>query len=334
MTLATDDSNVLIGAFSTQRPSPRILVGTGPTSLREVPLTPRSPYAFQARWFQIATHGDRIDAVGGAQGGAHGNYRWSTWTGNSERVTEQEQGFLVFGGYGSGDLTGVGYAGDSPVILGAWQSGQTGLDIATWVRTDDRWTRLPSTGTPLASTPSELVAANTITSGGDGLVLSGSVTHLDPGSVTVEPALWTSPDADGPWTRVGLPYEIPAKGSTLAEAHAATCSPHQCLISGAVGGRFTFWEVRGRTTTNTPGIPDIEVTENASVLAPISLEGKDLFVVPSKDGTTLLQRSGEKWSVTNGPQGTPISAVLLGDEIWVVTTDPQGTGTLWRSRVA
>lgn len=334
VTLTTDDTRVFIGAFSTARPHPRILVGTDPATLRDVPLTPHSPYAFEGRWFQIIARDGRIDAIAGARGGAHGNYRWTTWSGTSTGVAEQDQPFGVFGSYGAGDLAGMAYAGGSPVILGAWQSDLTGLDISTWTRTGTRWARQASTGTALGSTADELVAAHAITSGGDGLVLSGSVTTLEPGSVTVVPAAWTSPDADGPWTRVVLSYALPGKSSTLAEAHAATCTPHQCIISGAAGGHFTFWEVGGRTVTNPPGIPDIAVTENATVLAPLTIDGKDLFVVPSNDGTTLLQRSGESWSLGEGPTGTPASAILHGGEVWVVTTDAQGTGTLWRSRVA
>jgi hypothetical protein len=92
--------------------------------------------------------------------------------------------------------------------------------------------------------------------------------------------------------------------------------------------------VDDRSTTSPPGTPHVDVTENASVLAPLRLSGKDLFVVPHRDGTTLLQRSGESWFVSDGPRGTPVSAVLFGDDIWVVTTDAQGTGTLWHARVA
>ncbi|MFC7488879.1 hypothetical protein ACOCJ7_06680 [Knoellia sp. CPCC 206453] len=334
VTLAATDETVLVGAYGPARPRPHLLSGTGSGPWQDVPLTPRSPYAFEARWFQIIARDGHIDAIAGARGGAHGNYRWTTWTGTTTGVAEQEQPFGVFGSYGAGDLAGMAYAGGSPVILGAWQSERTGLDIATWTRTGARWARQPSTGTPLGSTPDELAGATAITSGGDGLVLSGSLTRLEPGSVTVEPAVWTSPDADGPWTREDLPHATPEKGSALAEAHAATCTPHQCLVTGTVGGRLFLWEVGGNTTRNPSGIPDIEVTQNASVLAPISLEGKDVFVVPSRGGSVVLQRSGETWSVGDGPRGAPVSAVLLGDEVWVVTTDAHGTGTLWRARVA
>lgn len=333
VTLAGTDGSVLVGAYGPTRPHPHLLSRTDAGTWSEVPLTPRSPYAFEGRWLQIAVHDDRIDAVAGARGGAHGNYRWTTWSGTKAGVAEQEQPFGVFGSYGAGDLVGIAYAGVSPVVLGAWQSDRTGLDIATWARTGKRWARQQSTDTPLGSTPVELVSASAITPRGGGLLLSGSVTRLAPGSVQVDPAVWTSPDGDGPWTRVDLPHVEPAKGGGLTQAHAATCTPERCLVSGVTGTRFTLWEVRVDTTTTPPGIPEVEVTENASVLAPVTLDGKDVFVAPTDGGSTVLRRSGESWTVDAGPDGTPVSAVVHGDELWVVTTDAEGTGTVWRSRV-
>lgn len=333
VTLAVDGNTVLIGAHSNQRPHPRILAGTGATALREVPLTPRSPYAFEGRWFQIISRDGDIDGIAGARGGAHGNYRWTTWSGSRDGVAEQEQPFGVFGSYGAGDLSGMAYAGGSPVVLGAWQSDRTGLDIATWSRSGARWARQQSTGTPLGSTPQELVGATAIASRGEGLALSGSVTRLAPGSVTVEPSLWTSSDGDGPWSRVDLSYTVPPKGQTLVEAQATTCSRQRCVVSGVNGGWFTFWEMTADTISTPPGIPEVELTENASVLAPVTLAGTDIFVVPTADGSTVLQRDAEAWSVGDGPSGSPVSAIVHGDELWLVTTDAQGTGTLWRSRV-
>lgn len=119
----------------------------------------------------------------------------------------------------------------------------------------------------------------------------------------------------------------------MTEAHAATCTSDQCLIGGATGGKFTLWELNATTTTQAPGIPDIEVSENAKALAPVTIAERDVFVVPSGSGSAVLQRSGQDWSTGDGPTGTPVSAVLHGDELWVVTTDAHQTGTLWRSRV-
>lgn len=336
VTIASDGPTIVIGAHTTARPHPGLVTGTDAGSLREVAITPHSPYAFEGRWFQVVSREGSIDAIAGARGGAHGNYRWTTWSGSPTAVTEQDQPFGVFGSYGAGDLSGMAYAAGSPVILGAWASESTGQDIATWTRTGTRWARVPSTGTPLASTPSELVGATAITSRRDGVLLSGSVTHLEDGTVTVTPAVWISPGPAGPWTRVDLSQTTPEGGSPLAEAQSATCTAQKCVVAGVVGERFAMWEVGETTTTEPPGIPTIRVTANASVLAPLSIGGKDVFVVPSHDGSTIARRSGGTWSLGEGPRGAPAAAVVAGAgaELWLVTTDPQGTGTLWRSRVA
>ena len=333
VTLATDGTALLIGALSDARPRARLL-SVGPSdALTDVPLAPHSPYAFEGRWTQVVTRDGRIDAIAGARGGAHGNYRWTTWSGADTGVSEQEQPFGVFGSYGAGDLAGIAYAGLSPVVLGAWQSDRTGLDIAVWTRSGDRWARQPSTGTPLGSTPEELVSATSITSRGDGVVLSGSVTHLEPGSVRVGPAIWSSPGADGPWTRTDLTFVVPTQQDAPVEAQAATCSPERCLVSGTAGGRFTLWEVGKGTVSQQAGIPDVVVTESAAVLAPVVIDDDVLVVVPSGTGSTILRRTGSQWSAGHGPEGTPVSAVVHGDELWVVTTAAGGGGTLARARI-
>ncbi len=332
VTLAVDGSTLLVGADGPGRPRPHLLSLTPSGNLSEVPLTPRSPYAFEGRWLQVITRGGHIDAIAGARGGAHGNYRWTTWSGTDADVAEQEQPFGVFGSYGAGDLAGMAYAGESPVVLGAWQSDRTGLDIALWSRSGDRWTRQRSTGTPLASTAEELVSAASISSRGDGLILSGSVTRLAPGSVGVEPAIWTSPDGDGPWTRVDFPFTEPPNSGPV-QAQAATCSRQLCLVTGTAGGRVTLWEVSGNTISQPAGIPDVVVPENADVLAPVVVGEDVLVIAPSGSGSAVLRRSGATWSVGAGPDGTPVSAAAHGDELWVVTTNAPGKGTLARARL-
>lgn len=329
--LATDGASVVVGARAPDRPNPRLFVGTAGDNLRPVPLTPRSPYAFEAQWFQVVTHEGRIDAIGGARGGAHGNYRWTTWSGDARAVAEQDQPFGVFGSYGAGDLAGLAYAGESPVILGAWQSERTGLDIATWTRSGARWTRRPSGGTALASGPSALVAARAITSRGDGLLLSGSVTRLDPGSVRVDAAVWSAPGATGPWTRVDLPR---TSADELTEAHAATCTGQRCLVAGSEGGRLALWELRDGSARRVDGIPALVLPTNKPVPAPVRVAERDLVVVPSGTGSTLVRREGDAWSSSEGPDGTPVSAVVHHTDLWVVTTDARGTGALSVARVA
>lgn len=332
VTLAATEDHVVVGAVAAGRPRPRLLVGDSPHSLREVPLTPRSPYAFEARWLQVAVRGDRIEAVGGARGGAHANYRWSTWSGTTAGVAEQEQPFGVFGSYGAGDLAGIAYAGSSPVVLGAWQGERTGMDVATWTRSGARWTRAPSTGTPLASDPGHLADARVVASrSSDGLLLGGSVTRLAPGSVEVVPAVWTSPRAGGPWTRLDLPR--PGAGGTSGVT-GARCHGDRCVLTGVTDGRLTVWEVTGGTATVADGIPEIEVPENGTVPSPV-IVGDDLVVIaPSGSTSVLLSRQGTTWTRSPGPDGTPTAVAALRDEVWVVAASARGAPTLWRARVA
>ncbi|WP_156969663.1 hypothetical protein [Knoellia subterranea] len=332
VTLTVTEDRVLVGTYGASRPHPHLLSTTDGDTWHEVPLAPRSPYAFEGRWFQIVTHAGRVDAIAGARGGAHGNYRWTTWTGTEDGVAEQEQPFGVFGSYGAGDLAGIAYAAGSPVILGAWQSERTGLDIATWTRAGTRWSRQPSTATPLGSTAESLAAGTAIASAGDGVVVAGSVTRLASGSVTVGAALWSAPGSGGPWTRLDLPGAPATDGPGLADS--ATCTPHSCLVVGTEDGRFAGWDVTEGAARRADGIPEISVTENRSVVAPVMVgEKDDIVLVPTPRGAVVARRAGTTWSTTDGPSGTPTAAIPHGNDLWVITTDVQGGGTLWRARV-
>lgn len=332
VTLTSQGDDVLVGAIGSGRPRPHLLVGSTPDHLVEVPVSPASPYGFEARWFQVATHGTSVVAVGGARGGAHGNHRWSTWSGDASAVVEQEQPFGVFGSYGAGDLVGVAYAGRSPVILGAWQSARTGQDIATWVRTGTRWERRSSAGTALESTPGELVSATSITPRGTGLLLTGSVTRLDDGAVHVTPAVWVTGSATGGWLRLDLP-RTGTEGTS--EVHAGTCTGEECLLTGVTDGRLDVWRTGGLDRlTGLAGIPAVRVPENARALAPVGPPGSELVVTPSGSESAVLAGRGDEWEVSRGPSGRPTAAVLHDGELWVITLDAEGAGTLWTARVA
>jgi hypothetical protein len=327
VTLAIAGGNVLVGAFSAGRPHPRLLVGTAADGLRDVALTPKSPYAFEARWLSVAVHDDTVFAVGGARGGAHANVRWTTWSGTTAHLSENEQPFGTFGGWGAGDLSGLAFAGTDPVILGSWASDSTGLDVSTWLFAHDRWKRQSSTGTPLGSTPRDLLSARALSSAGSGLVASGSVTSLGDGDISTHPAIWRAPAAGGPWTRVALPA-----AESPSDAHAATCSGTYCLVVGQQAGRLTLWDVVDTSAHLVAGMPAPRVPERRYALPPLRVGGKDVIVVPAEGHTTVVVRDGTSWSQRRGPDGIPVSAVVLGTEVWLVTDDGDGTGNLWRAR--
>lgn len=321
VTLTALTDGVLVGGYSSARPNPRLFTLRA-GMLSAVTLEPTSPYAFEARWLSVAVHGEDVVAVGGARGGAHGNVRWTVWSGSTSRVVELPQPFGVFGGWGAGDLSGVAFAGAVPVISGAWASERTGNDISLWRLSGQRWSRRLSTGTPLASTPQTLMSARSMTSTGAGLALSGSVTDLRAGSIRSAPALWTAPGADGPWTLVRLP----ASGG-VAEAHAARCQQSVCLVVGEDDGRLGVWQVGdGAATSLAP--PPIVVGPKVSLPPPVSLAGAEALAVPG----WLLVRGARGWVKRPGPQGTPTAAAAVGDAVYVVTTDTTGAPRLWVSR--
>lgn len=320
VTVTAFDDGLLVSGYAVARPHPRLFVLRDGTA-QEVRVAPSSPYAFEARWLSVAVHGERIVAVGGARGGAHGNYRWTVWDGTRAGLVEQPQPFGVFGGWGAGDLTGIAFAGELPVVSGAWASDSTGNDVALWRQTGRRWARQPSTTTALASTPSMLMGARHLTSTGPGLALSGSVTDLAEGRVASVAALWTSPDADGPWTLVRLPVT-----STLADAHGARCDVRRCLVVGQDGGVLAGWEVVDGRATRVE-VPPITVPEDVTLMAPVRL-GADVLVVPGR----VLVRSPTGWDPRPGPSGVPTSVTAAGGVLHVVTTDSSGMTHVWSAR--
>ncbi|HEY0637501.1 MAG TPA: hypothetical protein VGD67_07625, partial [Pseudonocardiaceae bacterium] len=143
-------------------------------AITEVPLAPATPYGREAEWRAIEVAGDRILAVGGERGGAHGNVRWSIWTGSGAGLTEWPQGFSVFGGYGAGELVGVARTADGPVVLGSWESRDTGSDVAVWTTADGMtWARQSSAGTPLESRRGALGFPTAATAAGDAALVVG-----------------------------------------------------------------------------------------------------------------------------------------------------------------
>lgn len=323
-TLTAAGSDLVIGGQVGTPSAPRLLVLHG-TDLTHVPLEPKSPYARVAQWLSIAVRGGRLEAVGGARGGAHANYRWTVWTGTwsgaGARVVEQPQPFGVFGGWGAGDLTGIAFAGSEPVIAGAWQSDRTGNDVSLWRRTADRWRRLSSTGLPLGSTPEALNGARFVTTTGEGLALAGSVTELGGGRVASVPALWTTAGIDGPWRLTKLPARDP-----LAEAHAARCGADDCVVVGADSGRLAVWDVHdGQARRATP--PSTAVAADEAVPAPVTLDGSDVIAVTG----SLLERTDSGWVARSAPEGRPTALAAVAERLYAITV-AGGRARLWVSQ--
>lgn len=76
LTLTAMGDRLLVGGLAAGTPpAPRMLILDSAGTVSEVPLTPHSGYAFEARWQSVASDGTRVIAIGAANGGAHSNSR-------------------------------------------------------------------------------------------------------------------------------------------------------------------------------------------------------------------------------------------------------------------
>ncbi|MFL6079613.1 MAG: hypothetical protein ACJ714_06760 [Ornithinibacter sp.] len=284
---------------------PRLTVLDAGGGSREVEVTPVSPTAFEARWLVAAPRGETVDLVGGAPAGAHSNTRWSTWRGDSSAVGELPQPFATFGGWGAGALVSLVQTPAAPVIVGSWESGGAGLDIAVWHPRGERWVRASSAGTALASSPTALVAARGAAADRGGVLVAGSVTLLGVGSVTQRPAVWRSPGPSGPWTRTDLPGD-----GALGEAHAASCDgAGRCTVLGVVDGTLRGWALAADGSVTALALPALAVGEHDLLTAPLLGDG-DATVLLASGGalqvlTVRLGASGAAVDGSSGSSGSP-----------------------------
>src|SRR6478735_11403650 len=262
---------------SASRPRLTVLDPAGVS--HEVPGTPVSPTAFETKWLVAAPRGAAVDLVGGAPAGAHSNTRWSTWRGDASGVRELPQPFATFGGWGAGALVSLVQTPSAPVIVGSWESGGAGLDIALWHPQGERWVRASSAGTPLASSAKALVSARGATADRAGLLVVGSVTLLGDGSVTQRAAVWRATGPDGPWSRTDLPGD-----GALGEAHAAACDESgSCTVVGEVDGVLRGWTLAAHGAATALALPALAVGEHDLLTAPL-LRGDDATVVLASAG--------------------------------------------------
>ena len=288
---------------------PRLTVLEAAGGSRQVEVTPVSPTAFQARWLVAAPRGESVDLVGGAPAGAHSNTRWSTWRGDTSAVRELPQPFATFGGWGAGALVSLVQTPSAPVIVGSWESGGAGLDIAVWHPQGERWVRASSAGTALASSPTALVAARGATADRDGVLVVGSVTLLGDG-VSQRAALWRSPGPSGGWTRTDLPGD-----GALGEAHAASCDRSgACMVVGVVDGKLRGWAVAAGGPVTVLALPGLAVGEHDLLTAPLLDDG---------DATVLLA-SGGVLQVLTVPLG--LSGAMADDGNGTQSGTTAGTG--------
>ena len=335
-TLTTMGDRLLVGGLKAgdtpETPSPVMLTIDAAGAQTTVPLNPQSPYAPVARWYSVATDGTRIVAIGGANGGAHANVRWTTWSGTLAGVDELPQSFYAFGGWGAGELVDAVITPEGEALVGSWGGAKAGLDAAVWTFADRVWTRQNPAGTALESTATVLVGPRGATRDGDGILVAGSALHLDEG-VRQTAAVWRSTGVNTGWHRIDLPDV-----GNHSEAVAARCGdaaiPNACVVAGQVDERLAVWAVDGDHATRLTGIPDLAVGDQDAVPAPVTSGSTTLLVSPNGATAALLSSAGASaWAPSSGPAGRPVAAALVGDRLYVATRPSAGgAATLYQAR--
>jgi hypothetical protein len=301
--LATHGDQLVIGT----RPAdhPELVTRDRDGRLSNARLTPTTPYGKEAHWYGITSDGTTITGVGGERGGAHGNVRWSAWTGDARQIAEKTQAFSTFGGYGAGELIGPVRTKQGPLIIGTWQSDKAGLDIATWTYAADTWTRQPSAGTVLESSQDLLRFPLAVAPAGDGALVVGW--QIAKGVASA--AVW---QFDGTtWTTATLP-----DGDA---ALAARCWDGTCHVVGRSKGKLAWWsgpEWKKLTT------PDIPVGDDMNLAAPVPVNGTPTLFV-DHGGVKLVSEKDER--PADGPTGAVKAVEAVGGQVFVIAGD-----RLWR----
>ncbi len=300
---------------------------------RELPVRPSSPYAKLAVWQSLVADADgSLLAVGGARGGAHANVRWTVWRGSlTDGLTEQEQTFETFGGWGAGDQLGAAFTGSGPVLVGSWESARTGLDLDIWLPQANRWVRQSSAGTALESTPTAMVSGRSVAAWGAGALISGSVLHLGGDAVRQNPAVWRSSAGATGWIRIDLP-----DGGGAGEATGAVCSDEGCAVEGVVDGRLAIWRVDPTgAARRLDGIPSVALGEADAMPAPVSVEGRVALLVTDHDdlaNSVVIREDGSGWSRSPGPRGAAVAFAAVGDTLYAVCSHGDEPHVMWSRR--
>ncbi len=331
-TLTTMGDRLLVGGLQAgatpDTPSPVMLVIDAAGAQTPVPLKPQSPYASLARWSSVATDGTRIVAIGGANGGAHANVRWTTWAGTAAGVDELPQSFYAFGGWGAGDLVDAVITPAGDALVGSWGGAKAGLDAAVWTFADRTWTRQDPAGTALESTSALLVGPRGATDDGSGILVTGSALHLDDG-VGQTAAVWRSTGVNAGWRRV----DLPDVGRHSESVSARCASGGDCLVTGQVDGRLALWSLSGDTATRQTGVPAVAVGDQDVIPRPMGTGSGTTVVSPSDTGTVVLSGTVGGWALSTGPTGQPVGAALVGDRLYVATRPQAGApATLFVAR--
>ena len=323
--LAADGDQLLVGVRREAAPQQPGLVRRSPDgAVADVPAQAATGYGRTAYWYSLAADGNRILAIGGDRGGAHGNVRWSVWTGSGAGVAEHVQAFSTFGGWGAGDLIDAVLTPVGSAVVGSWESADAGLDVAVWTPEGDSWVRQSSTGTPLQSTRSTVAFVTAATGYGPGVMIAGWQIATGAGAGQT-PVVWQSgPDASG-WNKTVLP-DAGKAGTSMA----IRCATTTCAVAGRVDGNLALWRLADGRWSRVPDVPPIAVADSDRLAAPVDVDGS-LTEIVADQGQAKIVAMGETTSTRGaaGPAGPVTAAVRVGPSIFVVAGD-----RLWQADAA
>ena len=283
-----------------------------------IPVRPTTGYGREARWAALATDGVRIVGVGHATGGAHGNARWSVFSGTTS-VTEREQPFEIFHGEGSGQLVAATFVGSDPVLIGSWASAAAGLDVALWLPDGDRWNRRAPSAEALAATSRSLPQAHAAV-GGTRLMVVGQLIELAP--LRTRAVAWTSADPRGDWVRL----DLPASGTTTI-AEAVAVHDGGWLAAGRSDDRLVAWRIDPDLTTSTLDVPALPAPDGVRVAA---AGNGELLIVAGDGGTVRALRGGpDAWQSSSPPGRAPLAAGWAASGPLVITAADQHPARLF-----
>jgi len=323
--LAADGDQLLVGVHRAAAPQPPGLVRRSPDgTVTAVPAQAVTGYGRTASWSSLAADGTRILAIGGDRGGAHGNVRWSVWSGSLAGVREQPQAFSTFGGWGAGDLIDGVLTRGSAAVVGTWQSSDAGLDVAVWTADGDTWSRADSTGTPLASTRASLGFATDATSVGPGIVVVGWQVG---GGKGPSPVVWRSTGPASGWTRTPLP-----DAGTNGAATSVRCAT-SCAVAGRADDVLALWRLTDGTWSRMAGVPTVRVGDADPLPAPLDVDGA-VTQVASEGSAVRIVRAEEATVAAHtaeGPVGPATAAVAVGGSVYLLAGPDEQTRRLWRA---
>ncbi|WP_426561090.1 hypothetical protein ACPPVT_13585 [Angustibacter sp. McL0619] len=281
-----------------------------------VPLHPVTYYGARAALVRVAAHGGHLVALGRAVGGAHGNPRFSTWSGPSSGVGETAQAFELFGGPRAIGLNGLAAGADQDVVVGSWAPGTAPAGVTVWTGDGATYQRR-DTEAGLRSSASDQTSASAIAARGPGFVVAGTTTHLGGGRITLHAtAFWTTARG-APWRRELLPSSGSEGGDSSALGVA--CAAVVCTVAGVDDGRLAIWRVAddGRAERVDLGRHAPRLS-SSDVVVSVAADGDSAWVLAA--GQLLRLRDGDVQAF-GAPSGTGVALATSGSLLFAVTSN-------------